>query len=860
MGFFTLDQRQGWMVHSKFTKGRLLFAANCLAGMSIFFFGYDQGMMGGVNQSPDYINLMKFGYVDDKGVPVVTDTLLQGGIMAVFYLGTLVGCLFGGYFGDKYGRINTIGLGAAWGIFGAALQCSAMNSNWMIGARLVNGIGTGILNGIVPPWASELSDYTTRGTFIAMEFTLNIFGVVVAYWLAYGVSFIDGGQSVFRWRFPIAFQIIPLLFLLGTCWAFPESPRWLSKVGRNDEALYILQRLRGTEEEDAGVAEAELNSIKSVIELEQHSEGTTYIQMFFGLKDGKLHTARRVQLVIWLQIIQCWTGIAGVTMYGPTIFHIAGFGPEKSQWISGLNNIFYMFSTLICVFTIDRIGRRWTLYWGSVGQGIAMFLVGGLSRGGLDARNSGNIDNANQWGAAAASMIYAYTFVFGATWLTVPWLYPAEIFPLQVRAKGNAWGVVGWSIGNATLTLVLPYIVNAINEKMFYIFGVVNVLSIPIVWALYPESNQRTLEEMNLLFAASAPWTWSAEKKFKELKEERDAAGLDDAKAADPARHVEENEILGLAGAVSLLVGLVGLGIIDGDPIAELQGIGSVVLGSPGDSCPGQYPGGNMCRAWIPVILVTRQVPPPLNPPLITGANRGIGLGIAECCLANGASKVYSIDYAEDVGDEFKVLSKVYPGQLFALKADVTKEQSISDAIDKVLEEAGGLHGVVVNAGRTNHKSALDFTTEEIEALFAVNLFGAFYTARVAARAFIKQNVKGSIVFTASMASYRPNKVVPSTPYGASKGGVRNMTHTLAMEWAQYGIRVNSVSPGLVKTAMTYWVEKQADWETQLKYYRGIPRLAEVQELGGAYVYLLSDSASYTTSIDIPVNGVIGIC
>ena len=90
--------------------------------------------------------------------------------------------------------------------------------------------------------------------------------------------------------------------------------------------------------------------------------------------------------------------------------------------------------------------------------------------------------------------------------------------------------------------------------------------------------------------------------------------------------------------------------------------------------------------------------------------------------MANGASKVYSIDYAEDVGDEFKTLSKVYPGQLFALKADVTKEQSISEAIDKVLEEAGALHGVVVNAGRTNHKSALDFTTEEIEALFAVNV------------------------------------------------------------------------------------------------------------------------------------------
>lgn len=78
------------------------------------------------------------------------------------------------------------------------------------------------------------------------------------------------------------------------------------------------------------------------------------------------------------------------------------------------------------------------------------------------------------------------------------------------------------------------------------------------------------------------------------------------------------------------------------------------------------------------------------------------------------------------------------------------------------------------------------------------------------------------------------------------------------MEWAKYGIRVNSVSPGLVNTAMTYWVPQQPDWEQQLKYYGGFPRLAEVQELGGAYVYLLSDAASYTTSIDIPVNGVIG--
>lgn len=117
----------------------------------------------------------------------------------------------------------------------------------------------------------------------------------------------------------------------------------------------------------------------------------------------------------------------------------------------------FQFATLICVFTLDRIGRRWTLYWGSVAQGIAMFLAGGFSRLGIDATAAGDTHKAFQYGAAASSMIFIFTSVFGATWLTVPWLYPAEIFPLAVRARGNAWGVVGWSIGNGWLVSSLSH-------------------------------------------------------------------------------------------------------------------------------------------------------------------------------------------------------------------------------------------------------------------------------------------------------------------------------------------------------------------------------------------------------------------
>lgn len=402
----------------------------------------DSRLGASTDNAKHYIDLMGFGYVDPvTKEPVITDSLLQGGIVSVYYLGTLCGCLLGGWVGDKVGRIKTIALGAVWAIFGACLQTSAMNATWMIccmfyccrslsifphpaflsnmesdpcllnmlPARFINGIGTGILNAIVPVWATETAEHTSRGQFIAIEFTLNIFGVVVAYWLSFGLSFIDNGESAIRWRFPIAFQIIPLLVLLSAIWFFPESPRWLAKVDRNDEALFILQRLRGTEDERA---QAEYHDIKNVVALEaRESSQNSYLHMLFGIGSGELHTGRRVQLVIWLQIMQEWVGIAGVTVYAPTIFRIAGFDTEKSQWISGLNNIFYMFATLVCVFTLDKIGRRWTLYWGAVGQGISMFLAAAFSRLGIDARAAGNSGQADSYGAAAASFVFIFTSV-----------------------------------------------------------------------------------------------------------------------------------------------------------------------------------------------------------------------------------------------------------------------------------------------------------------------------------------------------------------------------------------------------------------------------------------------------------------
>jgi len=95
-------------------------------------------------------------------------------------------------------------------------------------------------------------------------------------------------------------------------------------------------------------------------------------------------------------------------------FPHCGIAPKNSQWIAGINTVTYMFSTLICVFTLDR---RWTLYWDSVGQGVTPFLAGGLV---ILSKNSEGT-KATQAGNAAVAMVFLFTMIFGATWLTVPW-------------------------------------------------------------------------------------------------------------------------------------------------------------------------------------------------------------------------------------------------------------------------------------------------------------------------------------------------------------------------------------------------------------------------------------------------------
>lgn len=216
--------------------------------------------------------------------------------VSIYEIGCMCGALSTLYFGDKLGRRKMIFYGALIMTIGAVLQCTSYGLPQFIVGRIVTGVGNGLITSTVPMWQSECAKPEVRGKLVMVEGALITGGIMISYWVDYGMSFV---KSDANWRFPVAFQIVFAIGLFSLVLKLPESPRWLIKKGYIDEAHKVFAALDGVDIESP-LVKYQIDEIMSSLEVEV-SHSAPLKKVFTYGKEKHFH---RTSLAFWIQCFQ----------------------------------------------------------------------------------------------------------------------------------------------------------------------------------------------------------------------------------------------------------------------------------------------------------------------------------------------------------------------------------------------------------------------------------------------------------------------------------------------------------------------------------------------------------------------------
>lgn len=255
---------------------------------------------------------------------------------------------------------------------------------------------------------------------------------------------------------------------------------------------------------------------------------------------------------------------------------------------------------------------------------------------------------------------------------------------------------------------------------------------------------------------------------------------------------------------------------------------------------------------------------------VVTGAARGLGNLMARTLIESGANQVAFLDLNQEAADQaakeaaqwFEEHGQVKKGDLdtIGVSCDVASEESVKSAFDLIHSRWGRINTVINSAGIVENFPAEQYPTEKYRKLMAINVDGSWFVANEAARRMIADDIKdGSIVLVASMSASVVNVPQVQAPYNFSKAAVKHMASSMGVEWAQYNIRVNSLSPGYMYTNLTKVMIESTEEGRALRneWERRTPmgRMGLPEDLKGAAIFLASDASKYVTSTDIIVDG-----
>jgi MFS family permease len=405
---------------------------------------------------------------------VVESSTATGWLTSILQLGGLFGSLAAGVLSEIISRKYTMFVACCWVILGSFLYVGAQPGvpALLYAGRFFTGIGVGLFSGVGPLYNAELSAPHMRGLLVSFYQLATILGIMLSFWVGYGSNYIGGtgeGQSNLAWRLPSIIQGIPAVCLAFGIWFMPFSPRWLVKVGRDEEARSTLAWMRNLPNDHDDV-DAEYLEIKAEALFEQKAfvrdfpklaeKGNSRLRqqfsqyvMCFRSKDN----FKRVCIAWLVMFWQQWSGIDAIIYYASQIFQSLGLTSGTIALLAtGVTGVVFLISTIPAMVSfaipqtshfantktdsppqliIDRVGRKPMLLVGSVVMGASMVTVGVIVS---QFRHDWPAHEAAGW--AAVALVWVYIAAFGATWGPVSWTLVSEIFPLSIRAKGASIG------------------------------------------------------------------------------------------------------------------------------------------------------------------------------------------------------------------------------------------------------------------------------------------------------------------------------------------------------------------------------------------------------------------------------------
>lgn len=468
------DAKDGPMDYKE-NKGSMAYLIGvCLvAALGGLLFGYDTGV---VNGSLKFVRL-KFE--------------LSGTMKGFAASSALIACIFGAAFAgamsDRFGRKKVLILSAVLFLVSAAGTALPRNIIEFVIFRFIGGLGVGAASMTSPMYIAEIAPAKIRGRMVSVNQFAIVIGMLAVYFVNYFIA--KGGDLAWNtetgWRWMFGSESIPALILLVLTFVIPESPRWLTKQNRKDEALQIFSRIDGP-----AFAEQEMAVIEKTISQESAS-----ISQF-------LQPGMKIVLIIGvvLAVLQQVTGINVFLYFGSDIFEKLGGETINAallqQIVVGATNLIF---TVIAIWTVDKIGRKPLMLIGSFGMGICLVAMG----------LAGHLQVTGTW---ILIFVLGYIACFAIAMGPVVWVILSEIFPNKIRGRAMGIATICLWTANTVVTQTFPmmdenqFLIDKFHHGFpFYLYAVMCFITIVFVWRFIPETKGKTLEEIESI--------WFSEKK-----------------------------------------------------------------------------------------------------------------------------------------------------------------------------------------------------------------------------------------------------------------------------------------------------------------------------------------------------------